>query len=280
VAQGLDADMTAVLQRVAKERQDTGRKISITHAVLRCTALTLREHSLVNGIVSEHGVELWSQVNLGVAVNTAHRRRGAGGAAGGHARPCSARKRRWRRSRTALGPASCRRRPISEARFTVSTLGATGIDWFTPVLNPPQIAILGVGRVAQRVVVADGAIVARPMMTLTLVFDHRAPRWASGRLVPERRRASTGRGRVLIGLCQDDHRRDASSEQVQIRALLDAGVTQAAAGDVAVQPGRPRARTQSAAISELLGRAMDERIALVSRSSGGGAVMAGHGCLA
>jgi len=58
--------------------------------------------------------------------------------------------------------------------FTVSTLGATGIDWFTPVLNPPQIAILGVGRVAQRAVVVDDMIVARPMMTLTLVFDHRA----------------------------------------------------------------------------------------------------------
>jgi len=42
------------------------------------------------------------------------------------------------------------------------------------VLNPPQVAILGVGRVAQRAVVVDDMIVARPMMTLTLVFDHRA----------------------------------------------------------------------------------------------------------
>jgi pyruvate dehydrogenase E2 component (dihydrolipoamide acetyltransferase) len=58
--------------------------------------------------------------------------------------------------------------------FTVSTLGATGIDWFTPVLNPPQIAILGLGRVAERAVVISGQVVARPMMTLTLVFDHRA----------------------------------------------------------------------------------------------------------
>jgi pyruvate dehydrogenase E2 component (dihydrolipoamide acetyltransferase) len=58
--------------------------------------------------------------------------------------------------------------------FTVSTIGATGVDWFTPVLNPPQIAILGIGRVAKRAVVVDEAIVARPMMTLTLVFDHRA----------------------------------------------------------------------------------------------------------
>jgi pyruvate dehydrogenase E2 component (dihydrolipoamide acetyltransferase) len=72
VAQGLDADMTGVLQRVDQERQETGRKVSITHAVLRSVALTLRDHPTVNGIVSEQGVEHWSQVNVGVAVNTAN----------------------------------------------------------------------------------------------------------------------------------------------------------------------------------------------------------------
>ena len=173
VAQGLDADMTAVLQRVARERQDTGRKISITHAVLRCTAMTLREHPLVNGIVSEQGVELWSQVNLGVAVNTAHGvvvpvvpqadMRDLAALEAEVATLADG-------ARAGKLPASAYQR----GTFTVSTLGATGIDWFTPVLNPPQIAILGVGRVAQRPVVVGDAIVARPMMTLTLVFDHRA----------------------------------------------------------------------------------------------------------
>jgi len=173
VAQGLDADMTTVLRRVEEERRNTGRRISITHAVLRTVALTLREHPLVNGIVSESGVELWSQVNLGVAVNTSH----------GVVVPVVPRA--DQRDLAALEsevatladgaragklPASAYQR----GTFTVSTLGATGIDWFTPVLNPPQIAILGVGRVAQRAIVFDDAIVARPMMTLTLVFDHRA----------------------------------------------------------------------------------------------------------
>jgi len=173
VAQGLDADMTAVLQRVARERQDTGSRISITHAVLRSVALTLREHPAVNGIVSEQGVELWSQVNLGVAVNTAH----------GVVVPVVPQA--DTKGLTTLEPevatladgARAGKLPASayqRGTFTVSTLGATGIDWFTPVLNPPQIAILGVGAVAQRAVVVDGAIVARPMMTLTLVFDHRA----------------------------------------------------------------------------------------------------------
>ena len=173
VAQGLDADMTEVLARVAREREATGRKISITHAVLRAVALALREHPTVNGIVTEQGVELWSQVNLGVAVNTVHGvvvpvlmqadgkdlvalESGVAQLADG--------------ARAGKLPASAYQR----GTFTVSTLGATGIDWFTPVLNPPQIAILGVGRVAQRAVVVDDVVVARPMMTLTLVFDHRA----------------------------------------------------------------------------------------------------------
>jgi len=173
VAQGLDADMTAVLQRVARERQDTGRRISITHAVLRSVALALREHPAVNGIVSEQGVELWSQVNLGVAVNTAHGvvvpvvpQADTKGLATLEPEVATLAD----GARAGKLPASAYQR----GTFTVSTLGATGIDWFTPVLNPPQIAILGVGAVAQRAVVVDGAIVARPMMTLTLVFDHRA----------------------------------------------------------------------------------------------------------
>jgi len=173
VAQGLDADMTEVLARVARERETTGRKISITHAVLRAVALALREHPTVNGIVTEQGVELWSQVNLGVAVNTVHGvvvpvlmqadGKGLEALESGVAQLAEG-------ARAGKLPASAYQR----GTFTVSTLGATGIDWFTPVLNPPQIAILGVGRVAQRAVVVDDVVVARPMMTLTLVFDHRA----------------------------------------------------------------------------------------------------------
>jgi pyruvate dehydrogenase E2 component (dihydrolipoamide acetyltransferase) len=173
VAQGLDADVTAVLRRVEQERQATGRKISITHAVLRSAALTLREHTAVNGIVSEQGVEHWSQVNLGVAVNTVHGvvvpvvpRADTKDLATLEAEVATLAE----GARTGRLPASSYQR----GTFTVSTLGATGIDWFTPVLNPPQIAILGVGRVAERAVVVEGAVVARRMMTLTLVFDHRA----------------------------------------------------------------------------------------------------------
>lgn len=58
--------------------------------------------------------------------------------------------------------------------FTISPLGQHGVDSFDPILNPPQIGILGIGRIADRVVAYQGAPAVRPVVTLTLVFDHRA----------------------------------------------------------------------------------------------------------
>lgn len=173
VAQGLDADVSVALQRIERERLACGRKVSITHAVLRCAALALRDHPAVNGVVTDEGIELWSHANLGVAVNTPN------GVVvpvvlQAHTKDLATLEAEVARladgARAGKLPASAYQR----GTFTMSTLGATGIDWFTPVLNPPQIAILGVGRVAERAVVVDGVVVARPMMMLTLVFDHRA----------------------------------------------------------------------------------------------------------
>jgi len=57
--------------------------------------------------------------------------------------------------------------------FTISNLGMFGIDQFSAILQPPEAAILAVGRIADKAVVRDGQIVIRPMMTLTLSIDHR-----------------------------------------------------------------------------------------------------------
>jgi pyruvate dehydrogenase E2 component (dihydrolipoamide acetyltransferase) len=57
--------------------------------------------------------------------------------------------------------------------FTVTNLGVFGIDAFTPVINLPQCAILGVGRIAREPAVVNGQIVSRDQLTLSLTFDHR-----------------------------------------------------------------------------------------------------------
>ncbi|WP_396928095.1 dihydrolipoamide acetyltransferase family protein [Mycolicibacterium sp.] len=62
---------------------------------------------------------------------------------------------------------------LSGSTFTVSNFGALGLDEGVPVINYPEAAILGMGSLKPRAVVVDGAVVARPTMTLTCAFDHR-----------------------------------------------------------------------------------------------------------
>ncbi len=62
---------------------------------------------------------------------------------------------------------------LTGAVFTVSNLGTLGIDRFTAIVNPPEAAILALGRVAERVVARGGKAEVRPMVTLTLSVDHR-----------------------------------------------------------------------------------------------------------
>jgi pyruvate dehydrogenase E2 component (dihydrolipoamide acetyltransferase) len=57
--------------------------------------------------------------------------------------------------------------------FTITNLGAYRIDGFTPIRNPPETAILGVGRIAEKPVVVEHRVEARTMCTLSLSFDHR-----------------------------------------------------------------------------------------------------------
>ncbi|WP_066192779.1 MULTISPECIES: dihydrolipoamide acetyltransferase family protein [Gracilibacillus] len=59
------------------------------------------------------------------------------------------------------------------ASSTISNIGSAGGQWFTPVINYPEAAILGIGRIAEKPVVRDGEIVVAPVLALSLSFDHR-----------------------------------------------------------------------------------------------------------
>ncbi|MCM3114099.1 2-oxo acid dehydrogenase subunit E2 [Neobacillus sp. MER 74] len=59
------------------------------------------------------------------------------------------------------------------ASCTISNIGSAGGQWFTPVINHPEVAILGVGRIAEKPIVKNGEIVAAPVLALSLSFDHR-----------------------------------------------------------------------------------------------------------
>ncbi|PLS16519.1 branched-chain alpha-keto acid dehydrogenase subunit E2 [Bacillus sp. M6-12] len=59
------------------------------------------------------------------------------------------------------------------ASCTISNIGSAGGQWFTPVINHPEVAILGIGRIAEKAIVKNGEIVAAPVLALSLSFDHR-----------------------------------------------------------------------------------------------------------
>jgi pyruvate/2-oxoglutarate dehydrogenase complex dihydrolipoamide acyltransferase (E2) component len=63
---------------------------------------------------------------------------------------------------------------LQGSTFTISNLGRLGIDAFTPIINPPEVAILGVGRITDQPAPSDAGITWRKSMTLSLTVDHRA----------------------------------------------------------------------------------------------------------
>jgi pyruvate dehydrogenase E2 component (dihydrolipoamide acetyltransferase) len=63
---------------------------------------------------------------------------------------------------------------VLDATFTLSTLGAYGVEQFTPIVTPPQVAVLGVGAIRQLPTVVDGGLVEQPVVHLSLTFDHAA----------------------------------------------------------------------------------------------------------
>ncbi len=59
------------------------------------------------------------------------------------------------------------------ASTTITNIGSAGGQWFTPVINHPEVAILGIGRIAEKPVVRDGEVVVAPVLAISLSFDHR-----------------------------------------------------------------------------------------------------------
>lgn len=71
---------------------------------------------------------------------------------------------------------------MSGASSTITNIGSAGGQWFTPVLNYPEAAILGIGRIAEKPVARDGEVVVAPVLALSLSFDHRIVDGATAQL--------------------------------------------------------------------------------------------------
>jgi len=167
-----EADVTALSEELARLGAPEGRRASYTEAVVRACALALRDHPRMGARWTDEGLIHPEAIDIGVAVALEEGlivpvvRGAADKDLETLGREIADLAERARTSR--LTP-----RDTEGGVFSVTNLGAYGIDAFTPLLNPPQTAILGVGRARPRPAVVEGAIAVRTLVVLSLTFDHR-----------------------------------------------------------------------------------------------------------
>lgn len=145
---------------------------SLNDFIVRASGIALREHPLANGSFQDDGFILHDRVHIGVAVATED------ALVVPTVLDADIKTLRQIAIETRLLAGRVRDGQISPAEleggtFTISNLGMFGMTAITPVINPPQAAILGVGAIREALARVDGEIVDRAVLTLTLSCDHR-----------------------------------------------------------------------------------------------------------
>jgi pyruvate dehydrogenase E2 component (dihydrolipoamide acetyltransferase) len=176
----MDIDMSTVNKlRLERKQRGEDNAPSINDFILYACGRALKDFPSINSSFTEHGVKLHADVNLGMAVALEE----------GLVVPVIRNAERLSLDEVAVQS----RELVDKAQkkkllpldyeggtFTVSNLGMLGVDNFVAIINPPQCAILAVGRVAPRVVADEGMFAIKPLMTATLSADHRVVDGAIG----------------------------------------------------------------------------------------------------
>jgi pyruvate dehydrogenase E2 component (dihydrolipoamide acetyltransferase) len=176
----LTVDMTAAVALRERLKEISDPAPSFNDMVVKACAGALREHPRVNGSYRDGKFELYDRVNIGIAVaamdalvvpTVFDADQKSLGQITRDARAVIGKV----KDKTVTPP------ELSGGTFTVSNLGMFGIEQFTAIINPPQAAILTVGKLEKRPAVDDkGKLIARDQMVLTLVCDHRILYGADG----------------------------------------------------------------------------------------------------
>jgi pyruvate dehydrogenase E2 component (dihydrolipoamide acetyltransferase) len=174
---GTDVTMDAAVALRAQLKEQWGSAgipvPTITDLIVRAAALALRDHPRLNASVQDNAVHVQPNINVGLAValddgllvpvvKDADRK------------PLSMIAVEARRLALDARAGKASLPDLEGGTFTVSTLGGFGIDFFTPVITPGQVAILGVGRLRDSVRWEGEMPIRSQVLTLSLTFDHRA----------------------------------------------------------------------------------------------------------
>ncbi|WP_019535970.1 dihydrolipoamide acetyltransferase family protein [Paenibacillus ginsengihumi] len=165
-AKALRAELLPVIEK------QTGLRLSFTEMMLKAVAACLMKHPTLNARWENDEVVLQDDANIGLAVSVKD----------GLLVPVLFGTQRMglaelvMKSKELAGKARENRlkpEDLSGGSFTVSNLGMYAVDSFTPIINQPEVAILGIGQIQEKPAVIGGELKVRPMMTLSLSFDHR-----------------------------------------------------------------------------------------------------------
>jgi pyruvate dehydrogenase E2 component (dihydrolipoamide acetyltransferase) len=168
-----DIDALLALRAQLKEQAEPPDPMpSLNDFIVKACALALRRYPRANGSYRDGRFELHEHVNVGIAV-AATDALVVPTIADADARSVGAIAREARRLAAAVRDGSVTPRDLAGATFSVSNLGMYGMTAITPVINPPQAAILGVGAARAVPALRDRELVERRLMTLTLSCDHR-----------------------------------------------------------------------------------------------------------
>ena len=167
----MDAQMDSVVAD-REARRASGKTPAYTDYIIAAVARALHDHPRVNSQVTPDGIAELPEIHVGLAVALDE----------GLLVPVVRNADRLSlkdiaattaRLATAARAGTLGLDDLEGGTFSVSALGMFGVDAFTPVINPPNAAILGVGRVRDEVVLVDGQVAARKRLTLSLTWDHR-----------------------------------------------------------------------------------------------------------
>jgi pyruvate dehydrogenase E2 component (dihydrolipoamide acetyltransferase) len=173
------ADVTALveLRDVLRRRWDV--PISYTDLIVKAVALALREHPILNSTLLYEQIVLHDEVAIGVAVALEQ----------GLIVPVvhGANVKSVPQIHAALAGLAERARTgalsvdqVTGGTFTITNLGMYGVEAFTPIINPPEVAILGVGCIFEELALVNGQVASRSKMMLSLTIDHRVVDGAPG----------------------------------------------------------------------------------------------------
>lgn len=174
-----EVDVSRLVTWRERASKQTGARITYTDLLVRLVAAAVAQHPRVNVSWKDGAIVQNADVNIGLAVAiddglvvpVLHR-----------ADTLSLAEIAQRREDLVARAQAGKLRPadIQGGGFTISNLGMYGVDAFSAIVNPPQAAILAVGRITERVVAAGGQPAVRPTLVLTLSCDHRALDGARG----------------------------------------------------------------------------------------------------